>query len=207
MHPTRSRQTVKNHKWKQTYSKMIVTTVTTMHPTRSRQTVKNNLSKHYSQAFSRFMTSEKKNSKSWAVLDSGATSHLLVINTAANKVTPADNPLTVTILDGTALKSTHVRKLDLPQLPMTARLGHVIPGLVSQSLMSVVQLTDASYGVHFLKHCVAMTYNGRVVLEGARNSSSTLWMVRLTNEKPAAGPGSPSNVLFESANHVTTDQW
>ena len=80
----------------------------------------------------------KENSKDWAVLDSGATSHFLVVNATASKVTPTDNPITVTITDGTTLKSTHVRKLDLPQLPMKTRLGHVIPGLASQSRMPVV---------------------------------------------------------------------
>ena len=50
----------------------------------------------------------KESSKYWDVLDSGATSHFLVINTTATKVAPADNPVTVTIPDGTTLKSTHV---------------------------------------------------------------------------------------------------
>ena len=94
----------------------------------------------------------KKNRKDWAVLDSGATSHFLVIDAPATKVTPAENPVTITIPDGSTLKSTHVRELDLPQLPMAAKIGHVIPGLASRSLMSVVQLTDSGYGVYFLKN-------------------------------------------------------
>ena len=81
---------------------------------------------------------KKDNSKDWAILDSGATSRFLVIDAAATQVTPADNPITTTIPDGTTLKSTHVRKLDVPQLPMAARLGHIMPGLASQSLMPVV---------------------------------------------------------------------
>ena len=139
-----------------------------MHPTRSQQTVKNYSSTHRPQAFSRFMTSKrKKNSKDWDVLDSGATHHFLIIDTTSTQFTPAENPVTVTIPPyGSILNSTHVRKLDLPQLPMVARLGHVIPGLASQSLMSVVQLPDAGCGVNFLKHCVTVMYNGRVVLEG-----------------------------------------
>ena len=116
----------------------------------------------------------KENSKDWAALASGATHHFLVIDTTACKVTPADNPITVTMPDGSALNSTHVRKLDLPQLPMAARLGHVIPGLDSRSLMSVVQLTGVGCGVNFLKHCVTVTYNDRVVLGGAREISNKL---------------------------------
>ena len=71
----------------------------------------------------------------------------------------------------------------------------------------MVQLTDAGCGVYFLKHCVTVTYRGRVVLEDAKDINSKLWMVRLNNETPAAEPTSPSNMSFESANHVTTDQW
>ena len=111
----------------------------------------------------------KENSKDWTVLDSGATIHFLVIDTTATTVTPADNYSTVTIPDGISFKSTHVRKLDLLHLTVAARLSHVIPGLASQSLMSAVQLTDAGYGVNFLKHCITVTYNSRVVLEGARD--------------------------------------
>ena len=149
----------------------------------------------------------KENSKDWAVLDSGATSHFLVIDATATKVTPATNPVTVTIPDGSTLKSTQVRKLDLPQLPMAARIGHVIPGLASRSLISVVQLTDAGCGVYFLKHCVTVTYRGRVVLEGAKDINTKLWMVRLRNETPSAEATAQSGMSFESVNHVTTDQW
>ena len=56
----------------------------------------------------------RENSKDWDVLDSGATGHFLVIDATATKVTPAENPVTVTIPDGSTLKSTHVRVLDLP---------------------------------------------------------------------------------------------
>ena len=149
----------------------------------------------------------KENSKDWAVLDSGATSHFLVVDTTATKVTPATNPVTVTIPDGSTLKSTHVRKLDLPRLPMAARIGHVIPGLASQSLVPVVQLTDAGCGSRFLKHCVTVTHKGRVELEGAKDINNKLWMVRLKNETPSAEPAAQSGMSFESANHVTTDQW
>ena len=89
---------------------------------------------------------------------------------------------------------------------MTARLGHVIPGLVSRSLMHVVQLTDDGYGGNILKHCATMPYNDRVVLEGVRDITNKLWIVPLTNEKPPTGPVSLTSMVFESANHVTTDQ-
>ena len=81
------------------------------------------------------------------------------------------------------------------------------PRSASQSLVAVVQLTNDGCGVNFLKHCIIVTYHGRVVLQGAKGTSNKLLMERITNEKPATGPGSQSNMLFESANCVTTDQW
>ena len=125
----------------------------------------------------------------------------------ATHVTPAENPVTVILPDGSTLKSTHVRELDLPQLPMAARIGHLIPGLASQSLISMVQLTDAGCEVYFLKHCVTVTYRGRVVLECAKDINNKLWMVQIKTEKPAAEPVSPTNMSFENTNHITTDQW
>ena len=51
-----------------------------------------------------------------------------------------------------------------------------------------------------------MAYNDRVVLEGAKDINGKLWMVRLTNEKQPTETVSQTNISFENANHVTTDQ-
>ncbi len=42
--------------------------------------------------------------------------------------------------NGDQVRSTHTCTLDLPKLPATARLAHIIPGLASHSLISVVTL-------------------------------------------------------------------
>ena len=84
----------------------------------------------------------RANINEWAVLDSGVTSHFLVVDVIASKVTPADNPTTGTIPDGTTLRSIHVHKLDLPTLPMTAIIRHVSAGLASHSLCNVSGTTN-----------------------------------------------------------------
>ena len=56
----------------------------------------------------------KDNVKKWAVTDSWAISHFLVVDATMCKVTPTDNPIAITIPDGTTFKSPHVHKLDLP---------------------------------------------------------------------------------------------
>ena len=73
--------------------------------------------------------------------------------------------------------------------------------------MPVVQLCDAGCGVCFLKHRVTIAHRGGVVLEGAKGINVKLRMIRLSNEKPAAMPLSPTSVMSESANQVTADPW
>ena len=106
--------------------------------------------------------------KNWSILDSGATSHFLVTDASATGISVATNPVTVTIPDGSKLTSTHKRELDLPQLPKAARSGHVIPGILAYSLMSVVTLCNSGCKIVFEAWGigVTVTYSGTIVLEG-----------------------------------------
>ena len=72
-----------------------------------------------------------ENVKQWAILDSGATSKCMMTDGHTLSVTPAINPTSVTLSDGNKVKNTHQCTLDLPDLLMAARNGHVIPGLAS----------------------------------------------------------------------------
>ena len=58
--------------------------------------------------------------------------------------------------------------LDIPDLPMAARNGHIIPGLASNSLISVVVLCEARCEVSFNKYGVTVKYNGKTVLRGSK---------------------------------------
>jgi hypothetical protein len=120
--------------------------------------------------------------KNWAILDSGATSHFLVTDASATGVSVATNPVTVSIPDGSKLTSTHKRELDLPQLPKAARSGHVIPGMSSYSLMSVVTLCNAGCKVVFEAWGIGVTVTcrGTIVLEGKKCVKTGLWMVPIT---------------------------
>lgn len=51
----------------------------------------------------------QENIKEWTVLDSGAIHCFPVVDGTVNNVTSANNPITVTTLDGTTLQSTHIR--------------------------------------------------------------------------------------------------
>ena len=98
------------------------------------------------------------NIKEWAILDSGATSHFLVTDAPVRHREVASDPLIVRLPDGARVKSTHTCELNLSQLPSAARIGHIVPGLASHSLISVVKLCNAGCEVTFNKIACKVTY-------------------------------------------------
>lgn len=99
---------------------------------------------------------------------------------------PEKDPISVTLTDGNEVRLTHKCILDLPGLPEKTREGHVVPGLTSRSLISVVTLCNTGCKVTFTKVNVKVTYNGKVVLPGSKYDRTGLWMVPLNNkEQPA----------------------
>ena len=72
-----------------------------------------------------------KNIREWEILDSGASSHFLVVGVLVTNKQVAVDPISVTLSDGDQVHSTHIGDLDMPQLPKSARLYHIIPDLTS----------------------------------------------------------------------------
>ena len=92
-----------------------------------------------------------KKIKEWAILDSGVSSHFLVVGAPVTNKQVAVAPISVTLTDGDQLHSTHIGELDMPRLPKSARECHIIPDLASYSLISVVKLCEAGCEVSFTK--------------------------------------------------------
>ena len=84
-----------------------------------------------------------------------------------------------TLPDGNKVISTFKCTLDIPGLPQEAQRGHIIPGLASHSLMSVVTLCNAGCNVIFNKTGVRVTYNGRVIMTRRKYEWIGLWTVPL----------------------------
>ena len=100
-------------------------------------------------------------------------------------IRPASNPLSVKIPNGQSVASTHTCELNLPNLPQNARMGHILPGLASHSLVSVVRLCNAGCDVEFTKIGCTVKHQGRVVLKGNKCTKTGLWMIPIsenTNE-------------------------
>ena len=117
----------------------------------------------------------------WAIIDSVATSHFLVTTAPITNIIPASNPLTVKLPAGACVPSTHTCTLTLPQLPTRAREGHIIPGLASHSLMSVVKLCNSGCEVTFTKIDCQLKHLGRIILRGSKCTIIGLWMIKLDN--------------------------
>ena len=92
-----------------------------------------------------------QNVHEWAILDSGATSHFLVIAAPMTDRQEAKNPLGVKLPDGARVSSTHTCTLAITDLPAKARIVHIIPGLAAHSLLSIVQLCNAGCEVNIKK--------------------------------------------------------
>jgi len=67
-------------------------------------------------------------------------SHFLTTDAPTINIVPADVPLIAHLPNGDLVQSTHTCTLDPPDLPVGARAAHIIPGLASHSLLSVVTM-------------------------------------------------------------------
>jgi hypothetical protein len=119
--------------------------------------------------------------KQWAILDSGATSHFLTTNAPATNIVLAAVPLIARLPNGDKVQSTHTCTLNLPDLPAGAQAVHVIPGLASHSLLSVITMCNAGCTVTFTKINCTISYRGCTIICGNKCTGRSLWMVPLTN--------------------------
>ena len=94
----------------------------------------------------------------------GRNKHFSVTDAHTFSIIPTDDPISVTLPDGDKVRSTHKCVLDLPNLPEGARNGHIIPGLASNLLVSVVVLCNAGCGVTFKEFDVTVKDIGKIVL-------------------------------------------
>ena len=137
------------------------------------------------------------------ILDSGATSHFLVVDAPRDDVRPALTPLTVCLPDGAQVHSSHTCSLRVNNLPQNACVTHVIPGLASHSLLSVVRLCNAGCEFIFTKIDCYVKYLGRTVLRGYKCNKTGLWMVNL--QGCDSGP-TPIQAIHLLANNIAETQ-
>ncbi len=124
----------------------------------------------------------------WAILDSGATSHFLTTTAPASNVQQTMTPIIVCLPNDEHVHSTHTCTLNIPALPRDARAAHIIPGLASHSLLSMVTLCNAGCDVHFTKIGCIVKYCGRTIVCGRKCTRMGLWMLPLTSGTRSVEP-------------------
>lgn len=78
------------------------------------------------------------------------------------RVTPS--PFTINNPNGVIISSTHEGKIDIPNLPPAAPTVHIVPDLMSHSLLSISQLCDAWSLVEFTATTLSIGHNAMIVL-------------------------------------------
>ena len=119
----------------------------------------------------------------WAIVDSGASNHYLTTAAPTLNITPTTSPISITLPDGTTVKSTHTCLLDLPQLPLEARRAHIIPQLASHSLISVPTLCNAGCHVHFAENECIISHNNITVMDATKCDNTNMWMIPLSPQQ------------------------
>ncbi len=132
------------------------------------------------------------NIKEWHILDSGAISHFLFVDVPFDGISISSDPLTVQHPVCAQVHSSHTCSLWITNSPQKAQLAHVIPGLASHLLLSVVCLCNAGCKVTFTKIECCVKYRGQIILQGYKCLKSGLWMVNLqgceVSKKPIERP-------------------
>jgi hypothetical protein len=138
----------------------------------------------------------------WAILDSGATSNFLTTAHVTN-IQPTQKPIVACLPNGDKVRSMHTGTLDLPGLPAAARLAHIIPGLASHSLISVVTLCNAGCDVLFTKIGCTITHRGRTIMCGSKRTGTGLWMIPLhADRQPTTTITPPQSITTAMAANV-----
>jgi hypothetical protein len=115
----------------------------------------------------------------WTILNSGATSHFLTTGAPTANMNLATVPIIARLPNGERVQSTHTCTLNIPTLPFTARVAHIIPGLALHSPLLVVTMCNAGCGITFTKIGCTILYHGRTIICGWKCTRTGLWMIPL----------------------------
>ena len=71
----------------------------------------------------------------------------------------------------------------MENIPQTASKAHKLPMLAGNSLISVTQICDAGCEATFYHDIVTVTKYSKEIVEGYRDSKTTLWRILITTPK------------------------
>lgn len=109
-------------------------------------------------------------------------------------ISPAINPITVTLPAGTTATSTHTACLNLPQLPLTARKVHLFPNFVG-SLLSIGILCDHGMIATYTSTTVTITdKKDQIILTGTRSPTNNIWLIDISSHSSSLASTAPNIV-------------
>ena len=74
----------------------------------------------------------------------------------------------MTLPNGDIVRSSHIAELDLPLLPSAGRTSHIVPGIESRSLVSVVKLCNDGCRVDIKNISCEIRYQGKQSYDAVR---------------------------------------
>jgi hypothetical protein len=112
------------------------------------------------------------------ITDSGAMQIFVMEGTPVINKRASTNPLTVLLVDGHQVSSTHMCNIHIEGLPFPLS-GHIIPNLSIASLFGIGILTEVGCEVTFTKTTSVVKYNGNIILMGNKDQTTDLWTLPL----------------------------
>ena len=97
-----------------------------------------------------------------AIADTGATSIFIMKGTPIKNLRKANNPITISLPDGSKVTSTHICDITIPGLP-TVLTGHIVPGITMASLIGIRILCKAGCKVVFDDEKCEVFYNNNII--------------------------------------------
>ncbi len=131
----------------------------------------------------------------WAILDSGTTSHFLMTAASMTNMRPTSKPIIDRLPNGKRVHSMHTCTLNISALPASVQHAHIISGLASHSLISVVTLSNEGCDVVFTKIECTITYCSKVILCSIKCTRIGLWMIPLCPTPPSSTNNNQVNLL------------
>jgi hypothetical protein len=122
-----------------------------------------------------------------SIADSGATAHFVTVNVLVINKQIDVVPLAIYNPNDAIIYSTHTAEINVPSLPRSTRVCHIVLGLRSYSLISIGQLCDAGCEVLFLIASVSIGFKNAIIMQGARARDTGLWHLDLSQPSPSLG--------------------
>ena len=118
------------------------------------------------------------------IADTGATSIFIMKGTPVKNLRTTNNPITISLPDGSKVSSTHICDINIPGLPMVLT-GYIVPGITMASLIGIQILCKAGCKVVFDNKKCEVFYENKIILKGYKDLTTDLWNLPIINEEIA----------------------